>query len=31
MDRYISAQKNWKKHLPKLIEATSNIKIDAEA
>ena len=31
MDRYISAQKNWKKHLPKLIEATSTIKIDAEA
>jgi hypothetical protein len=31
MDRYISTQKNWKKHLPKLIEATSNIKIDAEA
>ena len=31
LDRYIAAQKLWKKALSKLIEAASSIKIDAEA
>ena len=31
LDRYIAAQKSWKKHLPKLIEYASHQKIDSEA
>lgn len=31
LDRYIAAQKFWKKALSRLIEAASSIKIDAEA
>jgi len=31
MDRYIAAQKSWKKHLPKLIEHASSLNIRSEA
>ena len=31
MDRYITAQKSWKKHLPKLIEYASRLNIKSEA
>lgn len=31
LDRYIAAQKSWKKHLPKLVEYASSQKIDSEA
>ena len=31
LDRYIAAQKSWKKYLPKLIEYASHQKIDSEA
>ena len=31
MDRYITAQKSWKKHLPKLIELASSLNIKSEA
>ena len=30
MDRYIAAQKNWKKYLPKLIEYASSLNIKSE-
>ena len=31
MDRYIAAQKSWKKHLPKLIEYVTSLNIKSEA
>ena len=31
MDRYIAAQKSWKKHLPKLIEYASCLNVKSEA
>ena len=31
MDRYIAAQKSWKKYLPKLIEHASNLNIKSNA
>ena len=31
MDRYIAAQRNWKKHLTKLIEHASSLNIKSEA